>query len=82
MSEAARKMPVQKPGRSIQNYGTSEVFLLAVRRRFVVYDFAYDLAAETENAKAEHFFCEEEQTRKDEDAAKRLGLQVHVQVTR
>jgi site-specific DNA-methyltransferase (adenine-specific) len=55
MSEAARKMPV-----SIQNYGTPEVFLLAVRRRFVVYDFAYDLAAETENAKAEHFFCEEE----------------------
>jgi phage N-6-adenine-methyltransferase len=56
----ARKMPVQKPGRSIQTYATPEIFIAAVKARFKVKEFAYDLAADADNSKGRHHFCEEE----------------------
>jgi phage N-6-adenine-methyltransferase len=59
-----RVMPAQKPGRSIQNYGTPPEFILAVKRRFRIKDFEYDLAAEAENTKAEYFYDEEEDSLK------------------
>src|SRR3990167_10084396 len=37
--------PPQKPGRSKQDYGTPEEFLIAVRRRLQIEAFAWDLAA-------------------------------------
>jgi phage N-6-adenine-methyltransferase len=55
-----RVMPAQKPGRSIQNYATPDVFIAAVKRRFNVKEFYYDLAAEVETSKGRHSFCEEE----------------------
>jgi phage N-6-adenine-methyltransferase len=57
---ATRKMPVQKPGRSKQDYATPDDFILAVKRRWGIKAFAYDLAADAENAKSRYFFCEEE----------------------
>jgi site-specific DNA-methyltransferase (adenine-specific) len=56
----ARKMPAQKPGRSVQTYATPRPFLEAVKRRFTILEFAYDLAAEPETTAAKHFYCEEE----------------------
>jgi phage N-6-adenine-methyltransferase len=55
-----RKMPAQKPGRSIQTYGTPPEFIAAVKRRFGVREFYYDLAASSENSKGRYHFCEEE----------------------
>jgi phage N-6-adenine-methyltransferase len=43
-----------------ENYATPDDFILAVKRRFRVLSFYYDLAAEPETTKGEHFFCEEE----------------------
>jgi phage N-6-adenine-methyltransferase len=60
IAPGTRVMPVQKPGRSIQNYSTPKDFIDAVKGRFGITEFAYDLAAEVENTKAKHFFCEEE----------------------
>jgi phage N-6-adenine-methyltransferase len=62
--QRVRKVPAQKPGRSIQNYATPDDFIFAVKRRFGIQEFTYDLAAETENTKARHFFCEEEDSLK------------------
>lgn len=55
-----RSMPKQKPGLSKQNYATPVEFIEAVKRRFKIKEFVYDLAAEPETAKAKHFFSEEE----------------------
>jgi phage N-6-adenine-methyltransferase len=55
-----RVMPVQKPGKSIQTYATPPEYIAAVKKRFGIREFAYDLAASKENTKARHFFCEEE----------------------
>lgn len=63
---AQRTMPAQKPGRSIQTYATPPEFIRAVRRRFVVKEFYYDLAAELETTKGAHFFCEEEDSLKQD----------------
>ena len=46
----ARKMPRQKPGRSFQAYGTPKVFLDAVKARFGIKHFDWDLAATKANA--------------------------------
>ena len=55
-----RKLPPQKPGRSKQDYATPRIFLDAVKIKFGVKVWAYDLAASLENTVAKHFFCEEE----------------------
>lgn len=52
-------MPVQKPGRSRQDYETPEEFLQAVKGKFGIQDFDWDLAASPENAKADQFVDEE-----------------------
>jgi phage N-6-adenine-methyltransferase len=59
-------MPAQKPGRSIQTYATPNAFILAVKRRFRIRDFTYDLAASQENTEAEHFYDEEEDSLKQD----------------
>jgi phage N-6-adenine-methyltransferase len=55
-----RKMPAQKPGMSEQSVSTPGNFLQAVHSRWGFDRFDYDLAAEIENAKAEHFFQKEQ----------------------
>lgn len=60
------KMPVQKPGRSKQNYATPDDFITAVKSRFGELDF--DLAASPTNAKSEAFFT------KRQDALQRLWV--------
>ena len=67
-----RQMPKQKPGLSKQNYATPDDFIAAVKVRFRIKEFSYDLAAETENTKARHFFCEEEDSLK-QDWKKGIG---------
>lgn len=57
---AARKMPTQKPGKSIQTYATPFEFIAAVKARFKIRGFAYDLAASAENTKAAQYFTEEQ----------------------
>jgi phage N-6-adenine-methyltransferase len=52
--------PVQKSGRSIQNYGTPPEFISAVKARWKIKEFYYDLAADIENSKGRFHFCEEE----------------------
>lgn len=47
-------------GGSCQTYSTPKIFIDAVKKKFSIREFAYDLAASTENTKAKHFFCEEE----------------------
>jgi phage N-6-adenine-methyltransferase len=59
-------MPAQKPGLSKQDYATPIEFIDAVRRRFRIRAFTYDLAASTENTQAKHFFCEEENSLKQD----------------
>lgn len=52
--------PIQKPGKSRQDYQTPPDFLLAVKRRLNIEEFAVDLAATPENAVADYFFTEEQ----------------------
>jgi phage N-6-adenine-methyltransferase len=47
-------MPIQKPGRSKQDYGTPREFIDAVERRFGLLE--WDLAAHAENTKCGEFF--------------------------
>jgi phage N-6-adenine-methyltransferase len=61
-----RLMPAQKPGLSKQDYATPPEFIDAVKRRFGIREFAYDLAASKENTKAKHFFCEEQDSLKQD----------------
>lgn len=51
-----RKMPTQKPGHSVQTYGTPWEFIKAVENRFG--KIICDLAASKENTKAEKFYDE------------------------
>lgn len=48
--KGARKMPRQKPGESKQDYATPKEFIDAVKKKFAVAHFAWDLAATNENA--------------------------------
>ena len=59
-------MPRQKPGLSKQDYATPKIFIDAVKRRFNIREFAYDLAASLENTKAKYFFCEEQDSLKQD----------------
>lgn len=49
-------MPVQKPGRSKQNYETPTDFLSAVKRRLRIPSFCHDFAADAFNTKAVTYF--------------------------
>lgn len=51
-------MPIQKPGRSKQDYSTPPAFLDAVRKMLRISDFSYDLAASVENAVCPSFYDE------------------------
>ncbi len=55
-----RTMPAQARGLSKQDYSTPTEFIDAVKRKFGVRAFAYDLAASQENTKADLFFSEKE----------------------
>jgi len=48
--DGRRQMPKQKPGKSKQDYSTPKVFLDAVKKKFAVKQFAWDLAAVKTNA--------------------------------
>ena len=61
---ARRRMPEQKPGRSIQNYATPAEFIRAVKKRWDIEEFDYDLAADGDNSQAPFHFCEEEDSLK------------------
>jgi phage N-6-adenine-methyltransferase len=53
-------MPAQKPGRSKQDYATPPEFIAAVKSRLRIERFAFDLAADMYNAKAQGYFTEEQ----------------------
>ena len=55
----ARTMPKQKPGRSEQSVGTPKEFLRSVLSFLDIEDFAIDLAANEQNSRAFHFFCQD-----------------------
>ncbi len=52
--------PIQKPGRSKQDYGTPHVFIDACASRFG--EIVWDLAASLENKKAPNCFTKDEDT--------------------
>jgi phage N-6-adenine-methyltransferase len=51
-------MPVQKPGRSKQDYGTPAPLLMAVCDRLKVSEFSFDFAASDENAVAGRYYTQ------------------------
>lgn len=53
-------MPVQKPGKSKQNYATPENFMIAITRYLGIEAFAFDFAAEKCNRKGTRFWTEED----------------------
>lgn len=53
-------MPLQKPGRSKQDYGTPPQLLAAIKTRLGIDDFTIDLAATKENAVCEIYYSLEE----------------------
>lgn len=62
-------MPEQKPGLSKQNYQTPFDFIHATKRKLNVLDFAYDLAADSENTQAVRWFDEAHDSLKQDWAA-------------
>jgi phage N-6-adenine-methyltransferase len=53
-------MPIQKPGRSKQDYQTPPEFIKAVKNRLHIDEFKVDLAADFGNAQAPLWFNEEQ----------------------
>lgn len=53
-------MPVQKPGRSKQDYETPDDLLAAVKARLGIKEFVFDFAASEENKKAPSCWTEED----------------------
>lgn len=53
-------MPIQKPGKSKQDYRTPPEFIAAVKRRLHIDNFWIDLAADKDNAVANLFYSEED----------------------
>ena len=53
-----RRMPLQKPGRSRQDYATPAEFLTSVRRLLHIVDFSCDLATSAENTVCPRFYDE------------------------
>ncbi len=54
-----KTMPVQKPGKSKQDYGTPDDFTAAVKLRFGIEEFDIDLAASSANTLAPIYFDQE-----------------------
>lgn len=54
------QMPVQKPGRSKQDYGTPKDLLFAVKNRLKIPNFSCDIAASPENAVCDDYITEEQ----------------------
>lgn len=54
-----RKLPAQRPGRSKQDYQTPGDFVAAVKARFHIAEFDWDLAADAQNAQAGGFYTVE-----------------------
>lgn len=52
-------MPMQKPGRSKQNYATPSNFIKATKRMLGIDAFTFDFAADAENTKADHWWTKE-----------------------
>lgn len=52
--------PCQKPGLSKQDYATPPEFIDAAKQRLGIRDFAFDLAADMWNTKAEGYFTKEQ----------------------
>ena len=59
-AEIARKMPAQKPGRSIQTYSTPMDLIDAIKVKWRLKQFAWDLAADGGNTKAARYFTEDQ----------------------
>jgi len=53
-----RAMPAQRPGNSKQDYATPPEFIAAVKKRFCIDHFTYDLAASATNTQARFYFDE------------------------
>ena len=53
-----KRMPIQKPGRSKQDYGTPPELLAAIKRRLGIGQFDIDLAASAENAVCVNYYDE------------------------
>ncbi len=53
-------MPIQKPGRSKQDYGTPPELLKAIRKRLNIENFALDVAASPENAVCDDYLTAED----------------------
>lgn len=53
-------MPEQKPGRSEQVVETPPDFIKAIKSRLGIHEFAIDLAANKDNAKAHQFYSEDD----------------------
>ena len=53
-------MPLQKPGKSRQDYGTPPELLRALKIRLSIDDFSIDLAASAENAVTVPYYTEED----------------------
>lgn len=53
-------MPIQKPGRSKQDYATPPEFIAAVKSLLDISEFCIDLAADESNAQAIHYYTEED----------------------
>lgn len=70
----SRSAPIQKPGRSKQDYGTPADFVAAVKRRFGVAEFDIDLAASVENAIAPMFYTIEQDALKQPWKTKNRGI--------
>lgn len=52
-------MPAQRPGQSKQDYQSPIDFIAAVKRKWGINEFAWDLAASAENSQAPRFYDEE-----------------------
>lgn len=53
-------MPVQKPGKSKQDYCTPDDFIQAVYKKLGIDHFVHDFAADATNTKARTFFSEQD----------------------
>lgn len=52
--------PIQKPGRSKQDYCTPPEFLLALKKRLAIEEFSIDLAADCDNRVTHLFYTEQD----------------------
>lgn len=60
LQQGKKKVPQQKPGKSEQTVCTPPDFIAAVKKRFGITEFAWDLAASKENSLAGDYYYDEE----------------------